>query len=80
MGWYEWLSGSDTMEGARHASVVEQVEIGRYRDHHPPLRSDESLGWDGHLFTGYHLHAVKKDSSTEYVTTDLPGRLSKIND
>jgi hypothetical protein len=80
MGWFERLSGSAEMEGARNASVVEQVEIRRYRDHHPPLRSDESLGWDGHLFTGYHLHTVKKDASTEYVTTDLPGRLSKIND
>jgi hypothetical protein len=35
---------------------------------------------DGHLFTGYHLHKVKKGASTEYVTTDLPGRLAKIND
>jgi hypothetical protein len=80
MGWYEWLSGSDEPEGARPASVAEHVEIGRWRAHHSPLRSDESLGWEGHLFTGYHLHEVKKDASTEYVTTDLPGRLAKIND
>jgi hypothetical protein len=80
MGWFERLSGSAEMEGARNASVVEHVEIRRYRAHHPPLRSDESLGWEGHLFTGYHLRTVRKDASTEYVTTDLPGRLSKIND
>jgi hypothetical protein len=80
MGWYECLSGSDTMEGARHASVAEKVEIKRYRAHHPPLRSDESLGWDGHLFTGYHLHKVEKDASTEYLHTCLPGTLAKIND
>jgi hypothetical protein len=80
MGWFECLSGSDEMKGARHASVAEEVEIKRYRAHHSPLKSDESLGWDGHLFTGYHLHKVEKDASTEYVTTDLPGRLAKIND
>jgi hypothetical protein len=80
MGWYEWLSGSDTMEGARNASVAEHVEIKRYRDHHPPLKSDESLGWEGHLLTGYHLHKVKKDASTEYLKTRLPGTWGKIND
>jgi hypothetical protein len=79
MGWFERLSGSDKIEGARNASVAEQAEIGRYRAHHPPLRSDESLGWEGHLLTGYHLHRVSKGASTEYVTTDLPGRLAKIN-
>jgi hypothetical protein len=80
MGWFERLSGSNKPEGARNASVAEQMEIRRYRAHHPPLKSDESLRWDGHLFTGYHLHKVAKGASTEYVTMDLPGRLSKIND
>lgn len=79
MGWYEWLSGSNQPEGARPASVVEQGEISRWRADHSPLESDESLGWYGHLFTGYHLHKVKKDASTEYVTTDLSGRSAKIN-
>jgi len=79
MGLFEWLSGSGTIESPRNASVAEHVEIGRYRDHHPPLKSDESLGWEGHLLTGYHLHKVKKDASTEYVTTRLPGRTGKIN-
>ncbi len=59
--------------------MAENVEIGRYRDHHSPLKFDESLGWEGHLLTGYHLHKVRKGASTEYVTTDLPGRLAKIN-
>lgn len=80
MGWFECLSGSDKQEGARHASAVEEVEIKRYRAHHPPLKSDESLGWDGHLFAGYHLHKVKKDASTEYLKTHLPGYWAKIND
>lgn len=79
MGWFEWLSGSDQMEGARNASVAEQVEIRRYRAHHPPLKSDESLAWEGNLFTGYHLHKVKKGTSTEYVKTDLPGTWGKLN-
>jgi hypothetical protein len=79
MGWFERLSGSDEIEGTRNASVAENVEIGRYRDHHPPLKSDESIGWEGHLLTGYHLHKIKKDASTEYVTLDLPGRTGKIN-
>jgi hypothetical protein len=80
MGWFEWLSGSDEMEGARNASVAEEIEIKRWRAHHPPLKSDEALEWEGHLFTGYHLHKVEKDDSTEYVKTHLPGRLGKIND
>lgn len=79
MGWYEWLSGSDKPEGARPASAVEQCEIRHWRAVHTPLRSDESLGWDGHLFTGYHLHKTKKDTSTEYLKTNLPGRLAKVN-
>lgn len=79
MGWFEWLSGGDKQEGARPASVVEEVEIKRYREHHPPLKSDESLGWDGHLLAGYHLHRVKKDASTEYLMTHLPGYWAKIN-
>ena len=79
MGWFEWLSGSDKQEGARHASVAEEIEIKRYRAHHPQLKSDESLGWEGHLFTGYHLHKVKKDASTEYVKTHNPDRSGKIN-
>lgn len=79
MGWFESLSGSNKQESARHASVAEEVEIKRYRAHHPPLKSDESLGWEGHLFAGYHLHKVKKDASTEYVKTHLPGHSAKIN-
>lgn len=79
MGWYERLSGSDTMEGARHASVAEHKELERYRAHHLPLRSDESLKWDGHLITGYHLHKTEKNASTEYLHTDLPGTWAKIN-
>lgn len=79
MGWFESLSGSNKQEGARNASVAETVEIKRYREHNPPLKSDESLGWDGHLVTGYHLHKVKKDESTEYVKTHLPDHISKIN-
>jgi hypothetical protein len=79
MGWYEWLSGSDTMEGARKASVIEQAEIQHWRDHHKPLTSDESLGWEGHLFSGYHIHKVKKDESTEYLKTDLAGTRAKLN-
>jgi hypothetical protein len=79
MGWYERLSGSDQPEGARPASVAERGEIERWRAAHRPLKSDESLGWEGHLFTGYHLHKVKKDASTEYVRTGLPGDLAKIN-
>jgi len=79
MGWFERLSGSDKPEGARPASVAEHGEIRRWRADHPPLKSDESLGWEGNLFTGYHLHKVEKDASTEYVRTDLPGRLAKIN-
>lgn len=79
MGWFEWLSDSGTIASPRDASAAGQVEIGRYRDHHPPLKSDESLGWEGHLLTGYHLHKVKKDASTKYVTLNLPGRTGKIN-
>lgn len=79
MGWYEWLSGSNTMEGARTASAVEQMEIKCYRGHNRPLKSDESLKWDGHLFAGYHLRKAEKNASTEYLNTDLPGRLAKIN-
>jgi hypothetical protein len=79
MGWFERLSGSDHLTGARNASVAEEVEIKRWRDHHRPLESDESLAWEGHLFTGYHLHRVEKDDSTEYVKTHLPGHWAKIN-
>lgn len=79
MGWYEWLSGSDTLEGARPASVAEHCEIKSWRADHPELKSDESLGWEGHLLTGYHLHKVKKDESTEYVKPRLPGVRAKIN-
>jgi hypothetical protein len=79
MGWFERLCGSDTQEDARQASVVEEIEIKRWRTHHPPLRADESLGWEGHLFSGYHLHTVKKDASTELLKTHLPGYWAKIN-
>jgi hypothetical protein len=30
----------DTLEGARHPSVAEQIERSRYLAHHPPLKSD----------------------------------------
>lgn len=79
MGWYERLTGSDKEEGARPASVAEHIEIKRWRAEHKPLKSDESLGWEGHLFTGYHLHKVDKNESTEYVTLNLPGKTGKIN-
>ena len=80
MGWYEWLSGSDTIEGARKASGIEQAEIRHWRDHHKPLTSDESLRWEGHLFTGYHMRKVEKDESTEYLKTeDLAGKKAKLN-
>ena len=79
MGWFERLSGSDHREGARSASVAEEVEIRRWRAHHRPLESDESLAWEGHLFTGYHLHRVEKDESTEYIKTEWPDRWVKIN-
>jgi len=79
MGWFERLSGSDKPEGARQASVAEEVEIKRYRANHPPLKSDESLGWEGCLLAGYHLHKVDKDASTEYLKTHLPGHWAKIN-
>lgn len=79
MGWFERLSGSNKQEGARQASVVEEIEIKRYRASHPPLKSDESLEWKGNLFTGYHLHKAEKDTSTEYLKTRLPGHGAKIN-
>lgn len=79
MGWFERLSGSNKQEGARQASVVEEAEIKRYRANHPPLESDESLGWEGNLFTGYHLDKAAKDASTEYLKTGLPGCWAKIN-
>lgn len=79
MGWYEWLSGSDILAGAREASGIERDEIRHWRADHKPLTSDESLGWEGHLFTGYHLHKVKKDESTEYLKTHLPGWSAKLN-
>lgn len=73
MGWFEWLSGSDQPEGARNASVAERVEINRYLSHHAPLKSDESLQWEGSLFTGYHLRKVNGGEITEYVKADRPG-------
>ena len=79
MGWFEWLSGSNTMEGARKASGIEQAEIKCYRDNNPELKSDESLEWHGHLFTGYHLRKAKKNASTEYLRTTLPGTWAKLN-
>jgi hypothetical protein len=79
MGWFERLSGSDKQESAREASWAEEIEIRRWRAHNPPLKSDESLGWEGCLLTGYHLHTVKKDASTEYLRTCLPGYWAKIN-
>jgi hypothetical protein len=67
MGWYEWLSGSNTKDGARSASVAEQVERCRYLAHHPPLKPDEAFQWEGNLFTGYHYRKVKRNASIEYI-------------
>jgi hypothetical protein len=80
MGWFEWLSDCDKSEGARHASVAEQIEYRRYRDHHPALKADEALEWKGCLFTGYHLHKTKKGPSTRYIKTDGSDDPVKIND
>jgi hypothetical protein len=66
MGWFERLSGSNKSEGARRASVAEQIERSRYLAHHPPLKSDESFQWEGNLFTGYHYRKVKA-KPTEYI-------------
>lgn len=67
MGWYEWLSGSDTKEGARSASVAEQIERSHYLAHHPPPKPDEAFQWEGNLFTGYHFRTVKRNGSTEHI-------------
>lgn len=67
MGWYEWLSGSNTEEGARNASMAERIERDRYLAHHKPLKSDEAFRWEGNLFTGYHFRKVKSNSSTERI-------------
>jgi hypothetical protein len=66
MGWFEWLSGSNKPEGARHASVAEQIEKSRYLAHNPSLKSDEAFQWEGNLFTGYHYRKVKA-KPTEYI-------------
>jgi hypothetical protein len=79
MGWFERLSGSNKQDGARQTSVAEEIELKRYRVNHPPLKSNESLRWEGNLFTGYHLRKVEKDASTEYLKTHLPGYWGKIN-
>lgn len=79
MGWYESLSGSNKQESPRNASVAEKIEIKRWRAHNPPLKSDESIGWEGCLLIGCHLHKVPKDASTEYLKTGLPGSTGKIN-
>jgi hypothetical protein len=69
MGWFEWLSGSDTPQGARNPSLAEQIEYRRYVAHHPPPKSDEALVWEGSLFTGYHYRKVKRSEveSGEYI-------------
>jgi hypothetical protein len=68
MGWYEWLSGSNTPEGARNPSVAERIEYARYVAHNSPPKSDEGLVWEGGLFTGYHLRKVKhSESGGEYI-------------
>jgi hypothetical protein len=66
MGWFESLSGSNKPEGARKASLAEQIERNRYFAHHSPLKSGESLQWEGHLFTGYHYRKVEA-KPTEYI-------------
>jgi hypothetical protein len=66
MGWFESLSGSKKPEGARKASWAEKMERSRYLAHNPPLKSDESFQWEGHLFTGYHLRKTK-GKPDEYV-------------
>jgi hypothetical protein len=73
MEWHEWLSDSNEQEGARRASVVEEIEIKRYRANYPPLTSDESFEGEGNLFTGYHLHGEPKDASAEYFKTHSLG-------
>lgn len=73
MGGHERLSDSNKQGGVRRASVVEEIEIKRYRANYPPLASDESLEREGALFTGYHLHGVPKDASTEYFKAHSPG-------
>lgn len=65
MGWFERLSGSDQPERERKVSLSERIEISRYLAHHPPLKPDESFRWDGNLFTGYHLRAVKSGASSD---------------
>jgi hypothetical protein len=65
--------------GARQASAVEEIEVKRYRANYSPLTSDESLEGEGNLFTGYHLHRVSKDASTEYFKTHSPCDWEKIN-
>ncbi|MBV9141652.1 MAG: hypothetical protein JO115_12170 [Pseudonocardiales bacterium] len=67
MGWFEWLSGSDTPEGARNASLVERIERSRYLADHPPVKSDGSFEWEGCLLTGYHFRKVKDKKPTEYI-------------
>jgi hypothetical protein len=42
------------------------MERSRYLAHNPPLKSDESFQWEGHLFTGYHLRKTK-GKPDEYV-------------
>ena len=66
MGWFEWLSGSNTKEGARNASIAEQIERNRYLANNPPLKDDESLAWEGNLFTGYHFRKAK-GKPAEYI-------------
>jgi hypothetical protein len=65
VGWYEWLSGSGTKEGARNASVAERIERSHYLAHNPPLKSDEAFVREGNLFAGYHFRKVKRTESGE---------------
>jgi len=69
MGWFEWLSGTDTPEGARNPSVAEEIEYRRYVAHNKPPKSDEAFVWAGSLLTGYHLRKVKRGEgdSGEYI-------------
>jgi hypothetical protein len=67
MGWFEWLSDSNTEEGARNASIAERIERRRYLAHHPPLKPDEAFQWTGGLFKGYHFRKTKRTGSTEHI-------------
>jgi hypothetical protein len=69
MGWFEWMSGSDTPEGARNPSVAERIEYNRYVAHNKKPKPDEVLVWKGSLLFGYHYGKVKRSDADnpEYI-------------